>query len=914
MIDLASQFVENDGWIVCTQGSFNVDENFYLDLNKTDKEYLAIGQGDGFALRHHKDSSLNPIYIKVQNGLANRLRCISSFAKFAEQNNRPLFVNWSIGSGFSDEKFEDLFESWPGFIELISDDKYDDATKECLRLHEIIFKNEKSPERYQSKIDMDILFEELQDVFCYEGDSCLEYMFPKNVDGNYNQTKFLQRLVPKRQIQEKIFELTKKFDKNTIGVHIRKGDAVLSPWRRYYKVSTLDSFKKLMKNAISKNPFIEFFLSTDCEDTELKIRNEFPGRIVSQKKPFSYINDVNLNKPFQTEALIDLVCLSNTAEIIGSYWSSFSSCAADLGSVPLKIARHSYEKNVSVVVACRNREDALKVSLQSWLKFDEIAEIIIVDWSSDKSIKFLEKIDGRIRVVEVSDKQEFNLPFAYNLAARYATKEFLLKMDADYVLNPYYSLFENYDLLPGEFLTGRYKDDHVDNSLGFISFLNGMILIRTSDFWSVGGYSEDLFGYGYDDCDFYNKLEQEGMIRRLMNHSNLCVFHMPHSDFERSKNYLNKNITDSLKANVNRSANRAKKPIAISCPNLKSTYDKKSNFLKLVGNNTGNLVHQHAVCDLIKDQKLFVPDLDYNYAKINKECRVLVVPSSSFLSNHFSNDFMNFIEKIEIPIIFVGIGIGSNSYDPPTTISDASLRLIDLLNKRRLPIGVRGSITKLFLENYGVSNIFEVGCPSNFINKDPSFCTNLAQKFQIDSENIIFNQDNIWSNDFKKTKVEKMLFKNFMELNGMLVQQSYFIDCLRNNQKSCIDSVRLTLVPNMHPDQFQKLVSQFRVYVSIDQWMEDAARMDLSTGLRMHGNMIAHQAGCPAIWIYHDARTKELAEIMELPRISLEAASTCSTVQEIKLKANVDFNNYAKKRISLWKNMRELFDQFGITI
>jgi hypothetical protein len=38
---------------------------------------------------------------------------------------------------------------------------------------------------------------------------------------------------------------------------------------------------------------------------------------------------------------------------------------------------------------------------------------------------------------------------------------------------------------------------------------------------------------------------------------------------------------------------------------------------------------------------------------------------------------------------------------------------------------------------------------------------------------------------------------------------------------------------------------------------------------------------------------------MELPRISLELASTCSTVQEIKLKAHVDFNKYAKKRISL---------------
>ena len=111
--------------------------------------------------------------------------------------------------------------------------------------------------------------------------------------------------------------------------------------------------------------------------------------------------------------------------------------------------------NVSIICACKNRYDALKISLNSWVMFDEVKEIIIVDWSSDKSIENLLNLDDRIKIIRVNDKKYFNLSQPLNLAASLTTGEYILKLDCDYIINPYYNFFENYKVNDNSFVTGN---------------------------------------------------------------------------------------------------------------------------------------------------------------------------------------------------------------------------------------------------------------------------------------------------------------------------------------------------------------------------------------------------------------------------------------------------------------------------
>jgi hypothetical protein len=59
-------------------------------------------------------------------------------------------------------------------------------------------------------------------------------------------------------------------------------------------------------------------------------------------------------------------------------------------------------------------------------------------------------------------------------------------------------------------------------------------------------------------------------------------------------------------------------------------------------------------------------------------------------------------------------------------------------------------------------------------------------------------------------------------------------------------------------------------FSGVDEWMFAARNFDLAFGMRMHGTMVALQAGVPSVLITHDRRTVELAKTMDIPRISLE--------------------------------------------
>lgn len=94
---------------------------------------------------------------------------------------------------------------------------------------------------------------------------------------------------------------------------------------------------------------------------------------------------------------------------------------------------------ISLICACKNRNEPLQIALSSWLLRPEITEIIVVDWSSDVPLASLTKLDSRIKVITVQDQKYFNQPQPLNLAASIATGDYILKVDCDYVFNPYHN-------------------------------------------------------------------------------------------------------------------------------------------------------------------------------------------------------------------------------------------------------------------------------------------------------------------------------------------------------------------------------------------------------------------------------------------------------------------------------------------
>lgn len=279
---------------------------------------------------------INPIYIRVMNGLANRLRTIQSFYHFSLIKNRPLKICWAIGQGFSEDKFDDLFENK---LDFISVEQYNKVSESCVNLEKLFTKDKDRPDNYILNKSLDYILSVINnEIFCYHGDSCLEYIFPGQFP--LSSCSFLKNLIIKKDIEVKINRIFKKFTPYTVGVHVRRGDAWSSPWRSYYEVSTDHAFINLMRKELNKNPEANFFLATDCKSTQDLFLELFSEKIISNKeKNFFESVDFKENKPFQKDALMDMVLLSRTSRIIGSNWSSFSVIAAKMGGKNFSIAK-----------------------------------------------------------------------------------------------------------------------------------------------------------------------------------------------------------------------------------------------------------------------------------------------------------------------------------------------------------------------------------------------------------------------------------------------------------------------------------------------------------------------------------------------------------------------------------------------
>ncbi len=86
---------------------------------------------------------------------------------------------------------------------------------------------------------------------------------------------------------------------------------------------------------ISENPDTRFFLATDSGEVEMKLLEIFKDRIIIQPN-----KQLGRNNPGAIrDALVDMLCLSRTRKILGSYWSSFSESAALMGNLQLIIVK-----------------------------------------------------------------------------------------------------------------------------------------------------------------------------------------------------------------------------------------------------------------------------------------------------------------------------------------------------------------------------------------------------------------------------------------------------------------------------------------------------------------------------------------------------------------------------------------------
>ena len=194
---------------------------------------------------------------------------------------------------------------------------------------------------------------------------------------------------------------------------------------------------------------------------------------------------------------------------------------------------------VSIICACKNRNEPLYTSIHSWLLKDEVHEVIVVDWSSEKPLDNLTKFDSRIKVIRVDGEKYFNMPEPLNLAASVATGDTVMTMATDYFFNPYpeYNFFDIYPIDDNSFVCGFSNEDEFISGTPTFKFLRGILHVKREHFLKVGGYRNNETGhYGYEDDELVERLIKLGLAPKQIS-QNYTMIHIPHTDKKRLENF-----------------------------------------------------------------------------------------------------------------------------------------------------------------------------------------------------------------------------------------------------------------------------------------------------------------------------------------------------------------------------------------
>ena len=253
-------------------------------------------------------------------GLANRMRAVISSKIMADSLDRKLRVMWRETED-NNCSFDELFEPT---VELV--DAGYMTGKDYVKYNDAAIRDAKNIIRGAQDIEQNqgILLE-----------TCFEFRLD-GIDFTEYKRRFTQELnglfIPNSDIRSRLVMMPK----NTVGVHIRRGDNSNS-----IEFSTDKDFMNEMDTILEEDPDTYFFVATDSKETKDTFRARYGAKIITRDIDYERDNSSGIK-----DALVDILQLSQTRMILGSYWSSFSDIAARYNNIPLRKVGTTNERDI----------------------------------------------------------------------------------------------------------------------------------------------------------------------------------------------------------------------------------------------------------------------------------------------------------------------------------------------------------------------------------------------------------------------------------------------------------------------------------------------------------------------------------------------------------------------------------------
>lgn len=299
----------------------------------------------------------------------------------------------------------------------------------------------------------------------------------------------------------------------------------------------------------------------------------------------------------------------------------------------------------------------------------------------------------------------------------------------------------------------------------------------------------------------------------------------------------------------------------------------EAEWIKQNGGNSGNKLFNTAV-----EQYLTKEDIGYAYYtgsesvdEINERYDMAIFTTANIFNAHPRirkelDVFAETIGKFKIPVYILGCGLQCASYDEigslAEEIGESARAFLKAIYRTGGELAVRGYATKEFLDKVMPNTAVVTGCPSFYQR---------GSRLQIPNRKVSEELFKPAINGNLKYLKQIGMLRVFEEYkNSIYMDQDEFAQVLYfHNDRKNSNTAELVRKKTLCGVQ---LLSEDRVRLIYDVpvWLSWFQEQDISfsCGSRIHGNIAATLAGIPAMVMYRDARTRELAEFFELPNSS----------------------------------------------
>ncbi|QDL94698.1 polysaccharide pyruvyl transferase family protein (plasmid) [Paroceanicella profunda] len=311
---------------------------------------------------------------------------------------------------------------------------------------------------------------------------------------------------------------------------------------------------------------------------------------------------------------------------------------------------------------------------------------------------------------------------------------------------------------------------------------------------------------------------------------------------------------------------------------------------RMTGSNSGNLIHVESmtrILDYSADGSASISlhtvlrkrSMDWLVDAVNANFDVLVFSCANFIrpETDFSKEYA-FLCRLTIPRIIVGAGIQHSDDGGELVISDSVRKVIDLADAEFEIFGVRGDITAEILAGRGARNVTSLGCPSFY-----AFPRNMSSFGGIPQDGP---SRVLCAGYMARNAGGGARFSALMEIINCLTPGAAMSYVFQNElfwkedglyEENSYDQVRKEVSRDWVARQFfggnipEPGLRSFHYFDDTASWRLFAAGHDIYIGDRIHGGVIAMQAGRPAVIVYKDLRVRELAEKISLPGVDMRA-------------------------------------------